>query len=301
MSVRSSLTGLMSAVLLAGCATVPEASPALQTAVPITLDSPAPDSMRWLYGSGEAAGVSIQAWRQLADYTVTITRLRRVPQAVVMGLDGEVRQPACVIDGRAKPFAAIFDVDETLILNAGYEAWLAEGNSYSSATWEEWERTGAPLARPVPGAAEGLTRLREAGVTPVFNTNRQYSAEGAAAAIAAAGLGEAVHGETLYLRGDDGTNSGGKDARRAMIAEKYCVIALAGDNLGDFADVFNADGLGVQERRALAASGDYARLWGNGWFLLPNPVYGDSITGSIGEVFPADQRWAPAATTQNRR
>ena len=301
MSVRSSLTGLLTAVLLAGCATVPEAASAPQTAVPMTLDSPAPDSMRWLYGSGEAAGVSIQAWRQLADYTVTITRLRRVPQAVVMGLDGEVRQPACVIDGTAKPFAAIFDVDETLILNAGYEAWLAEGNSYSSATWEEWERTGAPLVRPVPGAVEGLARLREAGVTPVFNTNRQYSAEGAAAAIAAAGLGDAVHGETLFLRGDDGTNSGGKDARRAMIAEKYCVIALAGDNLGDFADVLNAEGLGVQERRALAASGDYARLWGNGWFLLPNPVYGDSITGSIGEVFPADQRWAPAATTQNRR
>ncbi|NVD44709.1 5'-nucleotidase, lipoprotein e(P4) family [Qipengyuania atrilutea] len=320
MSVRAPLTGLLSAVLLAGCATtdrprIDERTRAAAAAVGSAaeeaqaslmeptdpIEAAAPDSMRWLYGSGEAAGVSIQAWRQLADYTVTITRLRRVPQAVVMGLDGEVRQPACVIDGRAKPFAAIFDVDETLILNAGYEAWLAKGNAYSGATWEEWERTGAPLARAVPGAVEGLRRLREAGVTPVFNTNRQYSAEGATAAIAAAGLGEAVPGETLFLRGDDGTNSGDKDGRRAMIAEKYCVIALAGDNLGDFADVFNAEGLGVQERRALAATSEYARLWGNGWFLLPNPVYGDSITGSIGEVFPPDQRWAPAATTQNRR
>ena len=250
----------------------------------------APDAMRWLYGSGEAAAISIQSWRMLADYAVAKARQRRVPQSVPMGVDGAVAQPSCSTGAGIKPLAVVLDMDETVILNTGYEYWLARGNAYSSTTWAAWERSGAALARPVPGAVTAIRRLREAGIAPVFNTNRQHSAEGAIASLAAAGIGEAVHGETLFLRGDDGGGSG-KDGRRALIAQRYCVIAMAGDNLGDFADVFNAEGAGVQARRQLAARGDYAQLWGNGWFVLPNPVYGDSISGSIGEVFPEDQRW----------
>lgn len=289
------------ALALSACASVPAAAP--QTAASAaTLGSDAPDSMRWLYGSGEAAAVSIQSWRMLADYATARARERRIPQAVPMGIGGGVSQPACIDGDTVKPLAVIFDVDETVILNAGYEYWLAMGNSYSRETWQQWEENGASLARPVPGAVTGIRRLRDAGITPVFNTNRQFSPEGAARAIAAAGLGDAVHLETLYLRGDDAENGGGngdKDGRRAMIAQKFCVIALAGDNLGDFADIFNDDSRSVQDRRSLVARGDYAQLWGNGWFALPNPVYGDLIEGTIGEVFPEDQRWnaetAPAS------
>lgn len=291
------------AVALAGCTTATtnyyQASAKPEAVQSISSD--APDSMRWLYGSGEAAAVSIQSWRMLADYAVARARERRIPQAVPMGIAGSVSQPACTQGDTIKPLAVVFDVDETVILNAGYEYWLAMGNEYSSATWQEWEKDGAPLARPVPGAVTGIRRLREAGITPVFNTNRQFSPEGAARAIAVAGLGDATHLETLYLRGDDGGN-GDKDGRRAMISEKFCVIALAGDNLGDFADIFNDDDLGVQDRRQMASRGEYAQLWGNGWFALPNPVYGDSIKGSIGEVFTEDQRWnaqtAPAITNE---
>ncbi|MDG6079121.1 acid phosphatase [Erythrobacter litoralis] len=285
------------ALAATGCATAPDSAPLASAQAAVTLESDAPDSMRWLYGSGEAAGASIQTWRMLADYAVTISRQRSILQAVPMGLDGEVRRESCMQGDRIKPLAVVFDVDETVILNAGYEAWLAQGNTYSRDTWREWEERGDTLARPVPGAVTGIRRLREAGITPVFNTNRQYSAEGAARAIKAAGLGDAVHRQTLYLRGDDGTNSGGKDGRRALIAQTYCVIALAGDNLGDFADVFNVEGQGVQARRELAARGEYAQLWGNGWFAFPNPVYGDSINGTIGEVFPPEQRWTPNNST----
>ena len=41
-------------------------------------------------------------------------------------------------DGGAKPLAVVFDVDETVILNEGYEFFLATGNSYSRETWEAW-------------------------------------------------------------------------------------------------------------------------------------------------------------------
>lgn len=285
--MRSVVTSL-AALALAGCVTTPAPEAPVASA-------DAPDTMQWLYGSGEAAGASIQTWRNIADYAIARSRERRVPQSVAMGIGGAIAEPASCASGDSwKPLAVVFDVDETVILNQGYEYWTTStGNSFSKETWEQWEKTGASYIRPVPGAVTGIRRLREAGITPVFNTNREFSPEGAARAIAAAGLGEAVHRDTLFLRGDDGVNSGDKDGRRALIAERYCVVALAGDNLGDFADVFNDDARTPLERRELAARGDLAQLWGNGWFVLPNPVYGYSLKGTVEQVFPEGTRWSP--------
>ncbi|WP_251566666.1 5'-nucleotidase, lipoprotein e(P4) family [Erythrobacter sp. 3-20A1M] len=260
------------------------------------LDQPAPDSMRWLYGSGEAAGASIQAYRMLADYAIGAAAAKPA-RSVEMGLPDaaggtgtvDCRKP----DGSTKQPAVVFDVDETVILNSGFEYWTALGHPYDSKSWDEWAANGAPFVAPVPGAVTGLRRLREAGIAVVYNTNRDARyAKGTAAAIAAAGLGPATHFDTLFLKGDDAMG-GRKDGRRATIAARYCVVALAGDNLGDFADVFNDSGLAPQARRELAARGRYAQLWGNGWFALPNPVYGESIKGNVGDVFPPDARWQP--------
>lgn len=300
--MKHALNLCAAALALSGCATAGATTVADAPPPPIANNSAsadAPDSMRWLYGSGEAAGVSIQTWRMLADYGERIAKGPRPTTSVVMGLPGSTSSVGVGItnctnnDGSSKPLAMVFDVDETVILNQGYEHFLATGNAYSSDSWRVWEETGSRHVSAVPGAAEGLRRLREAGIVPVFNTNRQFSPEGAARAIAAAGLGETVHGDTLFLRGDDGVDTSGKDGRRALIAGKYCIIALAGDNLGDFADIFNDKTLPVQQRRALAARDPLAQLWGNGWFALPNPAYGNSIKGSIGDVFPPETRWNP--------
>ena len=75
--------------------------------------------------------------------------------------------------------------------------------------------------------------LRAAGITPIANTNRSAAnAAGSEQTLAAAGLGAFKHGETLFLMGDDATGSS-KDQRRATIAARWCVIAMAGDQLGD--------------------------------------------------------------------
>jgi predicted secreted acid phosphatase len=137
-----------------------------------------------------------------------------------------------------------------------------------------------------------LRAIRAAGVTVIFNSNRQAAnAAQSAAAIEGAGLGPARHGETLWLQGDVAPGSG-KDPRRAAIASRYCVVALAGDQLGDFSDLFNVRSLSVPARREAAGSAPFARLWGNGWFMLSNPVYGPSIRGTFDEVFPPDKRWS---------
>jgi len=293
------------ALALAGCATqaVPPATsaPAAPAAKTPDGNAAAPDSMRWLFGSGEAAAVSIQAWRMLADY-VDVQVAAGTDQSVPMGLpgaEGGVARASCKADdGTAKPYAAVFDVDETVLLNLGYEYWqAATGGGFDAKAWDAWERTGVTQAAPVPGAVTGLRRIRAAGVTVVFNTNRDAAnATNTVAALKANGLGDAVHGETLFLQGDDSTGSA-KDGRRAMIAAKYCVIALAGDNLGDFADLLNERSRSVTDRRQLAARGDLAALWGNGWFAIPNPVYGASIRGSVDDVFPPAARWTPGEAT----
>lgn len=301
--MRNAATPAILAILLAGCASTQASQVVSAPATPLAGGQrEAPDPARWTYGSGEAAGASIQAWRQLADYAIAVSRQRKVPQSVPLGLPdvaGGIGTPSCIAaDGKPKPFAAVFDVDETVLLNTGHAYWQAySGKPYDPKEWDQWAKNGAGIAAPVPGAVTGLKRLREAGIAVIFNTNRNSeTAAGTVAAIEAAGLGPAVHRETLFLRGDDAMG-GRKDGRRATIAAKYCVIALGGDNLGDFADVFNDPKLGVQERRALVARGEYAQLWGNGWFMVPNSAYGAWQKGTIDEVFPPEQRWMPGEPT----
>ncbi|KFL48294.1 hypothetical protein IL54_3723 [Sphingobium sp. ba1] len=268
--------------MVAACAPMP------QPIAPPPANPPA--GMQYLYGSGEAAALSVQAFAMLASHA-TATAKARPAQSVVLTSGASLDQPRFVPCGD-KPFAAVFDVDETVLLNIGYEYHDARsGKGYDEAAWDAWERTGAGAVSPVPGAVAALAQLRAAGVTVVFNTNRSAAnAAATAQAISAAGLGQAVHGQTLFLQGDDAMGSG-KDGRRATIASRYCVIALGGDQLGDFSDLFNA-GQPVAARRVATTTPAIAALWGRGWFVLPNPVYGSGLKGGFDDVFPMDRRWA---------
>lgn len=163
---------------------------------------------------------------------------------------------------------------------------------YSQAEWDRWEKTGAGAIAATPGAEHAFGDLRKAGVTVILNSNRSAAnADATAAALKTTGLGDFRHGETLFLQGDDATGSK-KDGRRAAIAARFCVIAMAGDQLGDFSDLFNAP-MSVAERRQLAVHSSAAGLWGKGWFVLPNPVYGSALKGGSDEVFPIAKRWSP--------
>jgi 5'-nucleotidase (lipoprotein e(P4) family) len=247
--------------------------------------------MKYTYGSGEGAAISVQAWRALTDYVAGRVR-QRPADSVVLAPAATLAAPAFVPCG-AKPYAAVFDVDETVLLNLGFEYDSAIGTPFSEERWQEWERTGAGKVAPVPGALEGVRALRAMGVTVIFNTNR-LAANAAAneAAVVGAGLGPAKHGDTLYLQGDDDLKSK-KDGRRAMIAQRFCVVAMGGDQLGDFSDLFDISS--VRDRRAATMAAPIAAKWGAGWFVLPNPIYGNGLKGTIDDVFPADKRWPDPA------
>lgn len=260
---------------------------------------PVPPGMQYLYGSGEAAALSVQAYQALWSYVRNRALDRQTggnAWSVVLAPEGTLAAPKFT-SCEKKPLAVVLDIDETALLNLGYEASDAQRQgAYDEQRWERWEQTGADRVAAVPGAVDALQAARREGVTVIFNSNRlAANAAQTEAAIDGAGLGPAEHGKTLWLRGDDGTTSSAKDARRWQIADRYCVIALVGDQLGDFSDLFNAKELGPAMRRNAATETMVAPLWGAGWFMLPNPVYGSGLKGGFDEVFPADKRWSDPA------
>ena len=290
------------ALVLHGCATAPHVRPDAPHV--LAVDNPktptVPPGMQYLYGSGEAAAQSEQTWRALVDYVREQKNMQFRAAGIRLGV---VLTPTATLAAPQfercwyKPLAVVFDVDETVLLNLGFEQDDAghPGRAYDERRWQAWERTGTDKVVATPGAAAALAELRAMGVTVIFNTNRSVAnADATRAAIEGAGLGPAVHGETLYLQGDDALGSG-KDGRRAMIAAKYCVLAMGGDQLGDFSDLFNAK-LTPAARRLTAMSGTIATTFGAGWFVFPNPVYGTALKGGFDDVFPADKRWSPPAS-----
>ncbi|MES2097919.1 MAG: HAD family acid phosphatase [Pseudomonadota bacterium] len=260
----------------------------------MSLPGKVPPGMQFLYGSGEAAALSYQAYLGVIDLIIAKSSDRAVGQTVfsVVLAPGSTLDAPKFIPCGAKPLAVVFDIDETALLNLGYEADESQrGGPYDQSRWDRWERSGAQAVVATPGMIEVARVAKASNVTLVFNSNRMAAnAADTEAALNGAGLGPAVHGKNLWLQGDAGTG-GAKDARRQAIAAKFCVVAMAGDQLGDFSDLFNAPGLGPVARRALASSRSVKIMWGHGWFVLPNPVYGTGLKGDLDQVFPNDKRW----------
>jgi 5'-nucleotidase (lipoprotein e(P4) family) len=302
---REAATPKSGAVVLTGLKELPPPDGTVaptNAAEPPTQPGKVPPGMQYLYGSGEAAALSYQAYLGVIDTIIAKSSDRAVGQtvfSVVLAPGATLAAPMYETCDK-KPLAVVLDIDETALLNLGYEADDSQrGGPYDQSRWERWEKTGAGAVAATPGMIE-LARVSAAsGVTLVFNSNRMAAnAAQTEAALTGAGLGPVEHLRNLWLQGDAGTG-GAKDARRTAIAAKYCVIAMAGDQLGDFSDLFNVPGLDPMARRALVQGRAIKTMWGHGWFVLPNPVYGSGLKGDLDTVFPRDKRWIdPGATPE---
>lgn len=289
---------ILSFMALAACQTATMTAPEPASAPQQPAAASAPEARplpadQWLFGSAEAQIMMAQSWKRIAAYAEA-GAAARPEYSVVLAPGATAEAPEFLACGE-KPLAAVFDVDETLIWNLGSAgAFRRMGIEFDPEIWGEWERTGAGKAVAIPGALEGVERIRKAGVEIILNTNREAAnVAGNIETIRAAGFGDYVHGETLFLK-DDTPGGSAKDGRRYAISENYCVIALVGDQLGDIADIFNDKSLSPAARRDLAAAPAFGGLWDKGWFILPNPTYGPSIAGSMEEIFPPETYWSPA-------
>lgn len=163
--------------------------------------------------------------------------------------------------------AIVLDVDETVLDNTFYQGDLMRKRiAYSGATWDLWCRDKKAIA--IAGAAEFCRYAADKGVTVFYVTNRKQNVEEVTAQnLAAEGFPLKKEERTVLARGE----GRGKGERRAMIAQKYRIVLLFGDNNCDFADDFNEKT--TQERNSVTQK--YASHWGTKWIILPNPAYGD--------------------------
>lgn len=168
------------------------------------------------------------------------------------------------------PLAVIVDADETMIDNSAFQARAIRDNSgYTSESWLAWVNERA--AGAVPGAQQFAAEAEALGVTVFYVTNRAYPEEfdGTADNLRQLGYAIADDNSNLFLSGDPRAPEHEKGTRRRWVGERYRVLLLVGDNLGDFVDGYRSS---VAERAALVEQ--YAEWWGRRWIVLPNPSYG---------------------------
>ena len=192
-------------------------------------------------------------------------------------------------DHENKPPAIILDVDETVVSNAGYQKTLATA-PYTRFRHFDWMRNNEAV--PIRGARETIEAARAAGVTVFFVTNRACEVfEGVDGDCPAEQVtiedlretGVEADPEYVLMAWEQPGWNKEKLSRREYVAETHRVIMLFGDDYGDFVPCTRAKPLPPCTEPATRASrhaalDTYAGYWGNGWYILPNPMHGSWTT-----------------------
>lgn len=258
--------------------------------------------LRWLTlplllvwaGAGEkkADGLDGTLWVQTsAEYTQAARQTYRAATARLEALlaDNSLSAaPEQQGDFHTLPPAIVMDVDETVLDNSAFQArMLVDGTSYTPETWAAW--VAKQEAGEVPGAKAFVTRARELGIAVIYVTNRECAAadcpqeSDTVANLKKLGFPD-VSAETVLLKHERPDWVSEKASRRVFLAERYRILMLVGDELGDFVSGAKGKGVTPELRRNLAEK--YADWWGERWFLLPNPLYGSWLT-TIGDKWSA--------------
>ena len=164
------------------------------------------------------------------------------------------------------PKAIVTDIDETILDNSPYAVHRAlMGKEYDSASWHEWSLRME--ADTVPGAPAFLNYAASKGVEIFYITNRfEVDRESTMKNLKKFNFPNVDEAHMLMR-----TTTSEKGQRRQMVASKFDVIMLLGDNLADFSDLF--DKKTMEERNANVDNS--AAAFGKRFIVLPNPDYGD--------------------------
>ena len=162
--------------------------------------------------------------------------------------------------------AVIVDVDETVLDNSPYQAMTVKTRtSYESKSWHDWCEKAEAAA--IPGAVEFLRYANSRGVRVFYISNRRESEKQCTARnLKQVGFPD-VSNETVLVR----TDVSSKQPRRDAVAKKHRVVLLIGDNLNDFAEIFE-ESKTIDSR--LAAVEQNKSNFGGRFIVLPNVMYG---------------------------
>jgi 5'-nucleotidase (lipoprotein e(P4) family) len=226
----------------------------------------------WVKHAAEYEALSMQAYHQ-AERALSVF----VADKDWTALPGQT-------DAGNLPPAIIFDVDETVL--SGVDFQLSFERPITQTKLDNWYKEHA--AQPVAGFTRFASAARAAGIELFFVTNRPCEQidgvddpcpyeETVLNAIQQTGIEtDADHVMLAY------ENTGWdkeKLSRRELIARSYRVIMLFGDDLSDFIPCVRAKPAGSCTDTASPAGRDekvrqYSGNWGNGWYILPNPMHG---------------------------
>jgi 5'-nucleotidase (lipoprotein e(P4) family) len=173
---------------------------------------------------------------------------------------------------KRKPPAVILDIDETVLDNTPFVGWLIEQDAYyNKDVWPDWERwIMAAKAKALAGALDFVNYARSKKVKLFYISNRVNSQEAATRKnLKAEGFIIDEQEDTILLKHERQEWSSKKGVRRQVVAEKYRILLLLGNDLEDFVDSARSD---LQERDRLFEK--YRSFWGRQWIVLPCPVYG---------------------------
>lgn len=197
----------------------------------------------WQQNAGEYRALCYQAYNMAMlklDYTLSVSRY-------------------------AKPPCVVLDIDETVLDNSPYTAWQIETqNAYSDSTWMLW--TAKAMADTVPGAL-GFTKFARSKGVEVFYLSNRKTAETMPTLKNLQKFGFPFADEKHLLLKTETSN---KEARRQQILETNAIVMLVGDDLNDFAEVFEKQS--TLERNQLVDK--QQSNWGTNYVIVPNPMYG---------------------------
>ncbi len=164
-----------------------------------------------------------------------------------------------------KPLAIVVDADETVLDNSEFQASVILNNHpYDAETWKAWVEKARAVA--MPGAQEYLSYAASKGVDVFYITNRKdYEYDATLKNLKAVGF--PVRSDTLLVR----TKASNKEERRQLVAKKYAIVQLLGDNMNDFSELYEKKSVADRAR----ASDQLQKEFGRKMILLPNPMYGD--------------------------
>jgi hypothetical protein len=193
--------------------------------------------------SGAPALAQTDRWRPFFDYALAAGQAKDGLQSALLAAPGQTdsanRKPC-----RTSHPAVVIDLDQ------GREPFAPDRVSPAPA-----------------GVAAGLAGLRQANLTVLWITRLPGGrANEVAAALKASGLDPNGDDQLLLLRSADDR----KQVLREQAQDDVCIVAIAGDDRGDFDELFD------YLRNPAGAAGLYPMM-GSGWFLVPSPLGGDQI------------------------
>lgn len=201
-------------------------------------------AVNWIQQSGEYEALSWQAFN-IAQYIYDTSK---------------------IAEGKKK--AVVVDIDETVLDNSAYQAWLVKNNEiYSDKTWQAWVHDKQATA--MPGAKEFAKHVVATGGRIFYISNRDKSTYNSTADnLRIQGFPD-ITPETLLLMT---RNNSDKEERIEKTLQKgYIPVVYIGDNLNDFSsEPYHKDN---NERRNFVTRNH--SNFGTKFIVLPNPSYGD--------------------------